>query len=124
MSPTCLHGCRHFAHSVHTLVRTLAQPLSLPVPLPVTLPVPVPLTQTVRLRRTVPKQQHCTPFTCSFVPRYAKYTIAQLRALDAALREEVWPDLGAGKLPDKGEVERWFWEGLASEARVCLASYW
>ena len=69
-----MHGCRHFAHSVHTLVRTLAQPLSLPVPLPVTLPVPVPLTQTVRLRRTVPKQQHCTPFTCSFVPRYAKYS--------------------------------------------------
>ena len=96
MSPTCLHGCRHFAHSVHTLVRTLAQPLSLPVPLPVTLPVPVPLTQTVRLRRTVPKQQHCTPFTCSFVPRYAKYTIAQLRALDAALREEVWPGVGLG----------------------------
>merc|ERR1740130_1314736 len=74
--------------------------------------------QTVKQRKSSPGQPHCTPFSCSFVPRYAKYTIAQLRSLDSALREEVWPELGGGKLPDKGQVERWFWEGLASEAEA------
>ena len=73
--------------------------------------------QTVKARRAAPGQPHCTPFTCSFVPRYAKYTIAQLRELDAALREEVWPELG-GALPAAEDVEAWFWEGLASEAEA------
>jgi len=72
----------------------------------------------IRVRAKPKPKPKPNPKPNSFVPRYAKYTIAQLRALDAALREEVWPDLGAGKLPDKGEVERWFWEGLASEAGV------
>ena len=47
--------------------------------------------QTVKARRTAPGQPHCTPFTCSFVPRYAKYTIAQLRELVVSFA--AYPDL-------------------------------
>ena len=74
--------------------------------------------QTIRARRKV--NSHGAPFTCKIVPRYAKYAMAELRRLDAALREEVFPDLSElpHALPPPDAVEEWFWEGLASEAEA------
>ena len=72
--------------------------------------------QSVKRRVQPPEREHAAPFTCSFTPKYAKYTVAQLRQLDKELRDEVFPEHAAsGELPPPEAVEGWFWEGLASE---------
>ena len=42
--------------------------------------------QSVKRRVQPPEREHAAPFTCSFTPKYAKYTVAQLRQLDKELR--------------------------------------
>ena len=81
--------------------------------------------QSVKRRVQPPEREHAAPFTCSFTPKYAKYTVAQLRQLDKELRDEVFPEHAAsGELPPPEAVEGWFWEGLASEgdARILYCS--
>ena len=48
------------------------------------------------------------------IHRYARYSLTQLRELDSQLRRACFPDDG-DELPAPEEVERWFWEGLASQ---------
>ena len=41
--------------------------------------------QTVKQRKSSPGQPHCTPFSCSFVPRYAKLTLTLTPTLTLTL---------------------------------------
>jgi len=64
------------------------------------------------------------PFICAFTPKYAKYSLKVLKDLDTQLRADCFPQYDPSELPMPDEVERWFWERMASEsdARILYCS--
>ena len=57
------------------------------------------------------------PWICAFTNKYARYSLSDLKDLDAQLRANCFPD-ARDHAPTREQVEEWFWDGLASEGEA------